>query len=249
MCRQSQQAQCCTRRHSNTQSHIHTNALSHMLTYARHFKHTTLKRNNWKRRRRKKMKQKQKQKRKKPVCLSYVVSMWLWFRPFTVWNWRRVLSHSCSIRDTIKSCSMSFVYTAYELKLNTCIEIKMLHEENSIYTVNQIDLNAWTQHTYLTSRFSKHKMLTQHVCIALTFCAPSVLLFWINILFRYAWNSSEHIHMQTLVHIWNGNSHVIEYNAIFIITFLSLFFPNKMISLLVCSLPYAYGVWVEKIYT
>lgn len=56
-----------------------------------------------------------------------------------------------NIRDRqIVFVVISVLYTAYELKLNTCIEIKkMLHEENSIYTVNQIDLNA--QHNTHTS--------------------------------------------------------------------------------------------------
>lgn len=118
---------------------------------------TTLERNSTKRRKRKKMKK----KKKKPVCSScvVVVSMWLWFRPFTVW-----IVEERIVRQA-KKCSLSFMYMAYELLATAShmhIETKC-YMKNSIYTVNQIDLNA--QQTNLTSlhRFQAW-ILVQHVC-------------------------------------------------------------------------------------
>lgn len=180
MCRQSQHSnvvRAATHTHTRTQ-YTYKYTLWHTLTHARTYiirrkmfqTHNTywITKQLKKEKKKDEAKEKRKKKQKKPVCLNCVVSMWLWFRPFTVWYRRRALSHSCTMRHRHVACVVISVYCTVH---GIWVEAEHMHRNknvtwrrNSIYTVNQIDLNA--QHTTYIPRitvFKHKKWLTQHV--------------------------------------------------------------------------------------
>lgn len=107
MCRQSQSM---LHTQPYTATHIHTLALAHAHVVIRKaFQIPTFKQNRTKRRER------EEKERRKNLCLSCVVSMWLWIRPFTVWiEEERFLTRALCVCVFEQSVFVvTYVYIAY----------------------------------------------------------------------------------------------------------------------------------------
>lgn len=134
-------------------------------------------------------------------------------------NRRKTLSHSCTMtrhKQIVFGVTYVSLYMAHELKLNTHASIRICwNYMKRSYTANGIDLNALNIHTCstcLTHHDSQTKMLTQHVCTVLTFCASHILLDWIKFFSSVSCMNFIRTHTHA-ANIWNGNSHAIEFNV------------------------------------
>lgn len=120
MCRQSQQHSVvrAATQHAHTRTHTHTRSMwkcagtrshTHIHNRRKTLQTHNIEHETWEKGEQTKRWSSSREKRK-PVCLRLcVVSMWLWFRPFTVWIEDKRFLTRAQWRDTSKSFSVSLM--------------------------------------------------------------------------------------------------------------------------------------------